>query len=43
MLAALNDAYAAARNDQAAWTALEAERSEWDVTLVDGLAEFDSL
>lgn len=39
MLAALNDAYAAVRNDQAAWNALEAERREWDVTLVDGLAE----
>ena len=36
MLAAINDAYAAVRNDQVAWSALEAERSEWDVTLVDG-------
>ena len=35
MLAAINDAYAAVRNDQVAWSALEAERSEWDVTLVD--------
>ena len=36
MLAAINDAYAAVRNDQVAWSALEAERSEWDMTLVDG-------
>lgn len=36
MLAAINDAYAAVSNDQVAWSALEAERSEWDVTLVDG-------
>ena len=35
MLAAINDAYAAVSNDQVAWSALEAERSEWDVTLVD--------
>ncbi len=37
MLSALNEAYAALRKDEAAWSALEAERAEWDVTLVDGL------
>jgi hypothetical protein len=39
MLAALNDAYAVLHNDEAAWSAWEAERAAWDVTLVDGLED----
>ena len=39
MLSALNDAYAALHNDEAACSALEAERAEWDVTLADGLED----
>lgn len=36
MLSALNEAYAALHNDEAAWSALEAERAEWDVALING-------
>jgi hypothetical protein len=40
MLIALNDAYAALQADPAAWSDLEAEREEWDVTLNDGLERY---
>lgn len=40
MLSALNDAYAAVRADDEAWRALEEERTEWDVTLADGLEDY---
>ena len=33
-----NAAFATLRKDPAAWTALRAERREWDATLLDGLA-----
>ena len=36
-LEAVNTAYAALRQDQSAWAAVERERAEWDVTLEDGL------
>ncbi|MEM7128307.1 MAG: toxin-antitoxin system protein [Chloroflexota bacterium] len=39
MLSAINNAYAALSNDDEAWSDLEAERSEWDGTLSDGLEE----
>jgi hypothetical protein len=39
LLDAANAAYAALREDRPAWEAFEAERSEWDVTLTDGLPE----
>src|SRR5947208_16080020 len=35
----LNAGYAALRADPDAWAELEAERKEWDVTLMDGLAD----
>lgn len=34
----VNDAYAALRAQPYAWSAIESERREWDVTLPDGLA-----
>ena len=37
MLSALNDAYAALREDEAAWAEMEAERAIWESTLADGL------
>lgn len=36
-LEATNDAFARLRKDRAAWTALEAERKEWNATLLDGI------
>lgn len=39
MLLALNNAYAAIQSDEAAWDELEAERTEWDTTLADGLEQ----
>ena len=33
-----NAAFASLRKSPAAWTALRAERKEWDATLLDGLA-----
>jgi hypothetical protein len=38
-LEALNAAYAAVREDPAAWSQLQEERSAWDATLLDGLEE----
>mgnify|MGYP000682545756 CR=1 FL=1 len=37
LLAAVNHAYTALRVDSVAWSELEAERSDWDATLADGL------
>jgi hypothetical protein len=34
---AVNAGYAALRADRAAWAEVEAERKEWDATLLDGL------
>ena len=34
----VNDAYAALRAQPHAWSVIENERREWDVTLPDGLA-----
>ena len=34
----VNIAYAALRSEPQQWTGLEAERAEWDVTALDGLA-----
>ncbi|HMT21011.1 MAG TPA: toxin-antitoxin system protein [Promineifilum sp.] len=39
LLEAINTAYAALREDPIAWAELLEERSEWDVTLGDGLEE----
>jgi hypothetical protein len=39
ILEATNAAYAVLRSNSAAWTELEEERSQWDVTLADGLEE----
>jgi len=33
----LNTAYAELRSDPKAWSAIEAQRGEWDSTLLDGL------
>lgn len=47
-LEATNDAFARLRMDGAAWAVLEAERKEWDGTLLDGMTvhergpEYDS-
>ncbi len=38
-LEALNAAYAALREDPAAWGQLKEERLAWDATLLDGLEE----
>jgi len=34
----VNEAFGGLRKDAAAWSALEAERKEWDSTLLDGLS-----
>ena len=36
-LEATNDAFARLRMDGAAWAALDAERKEWEGTLLDGI------
>lgn len=36
-LEATNDAFARLRKDGAAWALLDAERKEWDRTLLDGM------
>jgi hypothetical protein len=36
-LKAVNDGYAALREDPAGWAAVAAERTAWDPTLLDGL------
>jgi len=41
-LESVNDAYAAIRSDERAWSELAAERGEWDGVLLDGLADEDS-
>lgn len=38
-LEALNTAYAALREDSAAWEQLKEEHTAWDATLLDGLEE----
>ena len=35
----VNAAYAAVRQDEKAWSAIEKERGEWDATLMDSLQE----
>lgn len=37
----VNTAYAAIRQDEKAWSAVETERGEWDATLLDGLQEVE--
>lgn len=39
LLQTANTAYAALRADSNAWQAYQAEQTEWDVTLADGLKE----
>lgn len=36
-IAEANASYAAVREDPEAWAGLQAERAEWDATLMDGL------
>ena len=38
----VNAAYASLRGNAKAWAAVEAERREWDATLLDGLAVHES-
>jgi hypothetical protein len=39
LLEATNEAYAALRKDPKAWAEVEAERSEWDSVLSDGMGD----
>lgn len=41
-LEAVNTAYASLRGDAKAWAAVEAERREWDSSLLDGLTAHES-
>lgn len=37
----VNAAYAAIRQDEKVWSAVEKERAEWDATLLDGLRDIE--